>query len=167
MTCFRLVQSLQWASHIGFLLCGARLDSSSFAHQPPFKPRNVLPQVEPEDWAFESGVRDQNRKSHGLQDRIWQKGERGDGMYMVYKMCHLVKFHWKYLYACCDSERKNKREDDIWERKFATLKYQKFGSKRMENFLSCHFKCWDIHVCVCIGRGWGGDVLVAVSTISL
>lgn len=57
-------------------------------------------------------------------------------MYMVYKikMCHLVKFHRKHLYACCDSERKNKREADIWERKSVTLKYQKFGSNRTESF---------------------------------
>lgn len=63
-------------------------------------------------------------------------------------MCQLVKFHWKYLYACCDSKRENKKEADIWERKSVTLKYQKFGSNRTENFLTCHFKFWDIHLCV-------------------
>lgn len=34
-----------------------------------------------------------------------------------------------------------------------TLKYQKFGLNRTENFLTCHFKFWDIHFCV---GGWGG-----------
>lgn len=68
-------------------------------------------------------------------------------------MCHLVKFHQKYLYACCDSERKNKREADIWERKFVTLKYQKFGLNGTGNFHICHIKCWDIHLYVGVGVG--------------
>lgn len=74
------------------------------------------------------------------------------------------------MYACCDSKRKNKREADIWERKSVTLKYQKFGLNRTENFLICHFKVWDIHLCVGGGCarscrqfltndtfGWGGS----------
>lgn len=43
--------------------------------------------------------------------------------------------------------------------KSVTLKYQKFGLNRRENFLTCHFKFWDIHVCV------GEGVLEAAATI--
>ena len=139
--------------------CKVRTNPSSFAPQPPFKPRNVLPWVEPEDWASASRVRKAKASSTTELGRV--VGEEFVCLrFTECKMCHLVKFHWKYLCACCDSERKNKREADIWERKSVTLKYQKFGLNRRENFLSCHFDFWAIHVC------FGEGVLEAAATIS-
>lgn len=116
--------------------CWARPDSSLLAPQSFFKPSNVLPWVEPEDCTFESGIKGQGSKSLGPREKTWQRA-REEFLCIWFtkcKMCHLVRFHRKHLYACCDSERKNKREADIWERKSVTLKYQKFGSNRTESF---------------------------------
>ena len=79
------------------------------------------------------------------------------------KMCHLVKFHRKYLYACCDSGRKNKREADIWERRICNIKIPKVWIEQNRELsdlplqiLGYSFLCW--------GVGW---LLEAAAIISL
>lgn len=117
-------------------------------------------------WSLRTGHLSQESRVRETKTRSEREFGRVVGEEFVYlrftkcKMCHLVKFHQKYLCACCDSERKNEREAGIWERKSVTLKYQKFGLNRRDNFLTCHFKFWDIRVCL------EEDVLGAAGTVS-
>lgn len=65
------------------------------------------------------------------------------------KMCHLVKFHRNYLYACCDSKRENRKEADIWERKICNMKIPKVWIEQNRELsdvplqiLGYSFVCW-------------------------
>ena len=66
--------------------CSRSPDSSSFAPQPPSKPKNDLSWVEFEGRELESGVEGQRNQIPGSQDGAWQRGGRGVCMYIVYKM---------------------------------------------------------------------------------